>query len=163
MLIMKHSLSHYNPWKWLDNATSFEMLNKNEVLEHFADTMDAYNNKKLCPSYTWPEVIWDNQGFAPERLNCENINHVITIWLKKFASMGIEISYEEIKPLIEDLRFGESRVLIVETAKAFIQFATSDYENRKNIRHQFILFEMIPKLEDLTPLYFMGNLMRSED
>ena len=152
----RHSLKYYDPWGFLDNSRYFDMLNTNEVFERFADLTDAYRNKLLCAAYTWPEYLWDEYFFTQDKLNSANIDRIIHRCLKKFANIGIEISYEDIKPLIEDLKFGDSRVLIVETAKAFIQFATSDRIGRSKIRRQFIYFEIIPKLEDLTPLYFMG-------
>ncbi|MCR5661578.1 MAG: hypothetical protein K6G50_05570 [bacterium] len=183
----KRTLKYHDPFVYLDSSTVFEMVNTNEVFERLADLTDAYNNKLLCPTYTWPELLWDEYLITQDEFNSANIDRIISKCLEEIASMGIEISYEDVKPLIEDLQFRESRFLIVETAKAFIPFATSEHfewskikrlvekakafiqsvtsghSERSKIRRQFIYFEIIPKLEDLTPLYFMGNLIKSED
>ena len=159
----KRTLKYHDPFVFLDTSTGCDMVNTNEVFERLADLTDAYNNKLLCPTYSWPELLWDEYLITQDEFNSANIDRLLSKCLDELASMGIEISYEDVKPLIEDLQFRESRFLIVETAKAFIPFATSGHFKRSKKRRQFIYFEIIPKLEDLTPLYFMGSLMRSED
>ncbi len=125
----------------------FAMLSPDDVCKRFYETIDAYARLSESDIYfVDPEILYETTSFAPNRFNELNdeIKRRIDNEVQCFDN---SISYDDVKPLTDNLRFGEKRHLIVETDKGFFQFATAAYIGGKNnIERQNIRYEFLPKL-----------------
>lgn len=141
-------------WHWEfyeDFADSFgAKLAPEEVNDRLIETACAYSHleyEKYFQAHLMPEFLDETVGFAEADFNAANIDKTLRRWLDKFASKGIGISYEDIKPFAENLAFGDSLHLAVETSGGFFQFYTELSRTCKKQICQHLSFDYMPKLD----------------
>ena len=128
--------------------SDFELLTSKDVYERFIGNIKKFNViEETCANYNDPEILERHISFSPDNLNKANIDNLLNKWIKRFADMGNKLSYDDVKPFVDNLMFEENRHLIVETSKGFIVFTTywldRDKQKKQRFRYQFL-----PKFEE---------------
>ncbi|MCR5661836.1 MAG: hypothetical protein K6G50_06880 [bacterium] len=140
----------YDWWPIEDfRYNNYTLLTPENICQHFDETLADYNDlEDYDENYAEPEILNDMFEFSEETFSSFNIDSLINQWISKFTDLGYLISYESIKPLIENLRIDEKRHLIVETPKGFIQFKARRFkESERGSYFNALSYEILPKLE----------------
>ena len=137
---------------WADEDyryNDFELLTSKEVHKHFFDNIKMFSAiQRAYDNYNDPEILNVYSEMDFNNFTKANVDKVLNEWIKQFAEKGINLSYDDVKPLADNLKFEEARHLIVETFKGFIVFTAYPIDIAKDGTKQILRYEFLPKFEE---------------